>query len=47
MKKDIQEATYFMNFNEVVVQQFIAQNTTPNKSKEEKATELYLSLIHI
>ncbi len=33
-----------MNFEEDLVQQFIQQNTTSNKSKEEKAIELYYAV---
>ena len=44
MDKNIQQTTYFMNFDSEIVQQFITQNTTPNKSKEEKVIELYYAV---
>lgn len=44
MQQNIQLSTYFMNFDSDIVQLFITQNTTPNKSKEEKAIELYYAV---
>jgi len=44
MQKDTQQPTYFLNFESEIVQQFIIQNTTSNKSKEEKAIQLYYAV---
>ena len=44
MQTTIQEATYFMNFEETIVQKFITQNSSAEKTKEERAIQLYYAV---
>ncbi len=44
MPQDLPTATFFMDYDHEIVKEFIANNSSPEKSKEERTIELYYAV---